>query len=325
MEYSPYFLNVLGLVVTFLWILGYWGLLTRSKLLVANLESRQSSWFYPLKLILFILGLAGWGLLNYSFTQPREADGLDEGRRDVIDIAIVVDVSRSMLAEDLLPNRLEATKRQIREFSKKRITDRIALIIFSEKVFTLLPLSTDPDLLDKVISDINIGFLGSGTNIGDGLGLGVARLMESETKNKVIVLLTDGVNNVGNLTPMQAAEQAKDFGIKVYTIGVGSAEDAKIPMGRSVFGTQYQLIPGGSIDYETLQKISNLTGGKFYPATDEEALSRVFSDIDGLERTEIKLDSQIMFKEYYYSYFVFGFFLLLLSEVLKRVLLREVL
>ncbi|MCE3012121.1 MAG: VWA domain-containing protein [Proteobacteria bacterium] len=315
----------LGLASALLWSIGFWGFFNRDKLTVAGVDRRLGKWFFLLKLALFFSGLIGWALLCYSLTQPREPLGQGESNREVIDIALVVDVSRSMLAEDLLPNRLEATKRQIREFAKKRITDRIALIIFSEKVFTLLPLSTDPELLDKVISDINIGFLGSGTNIGDGLGLGVARLMESETKNRVIVLLTDGVNNVGNLTPLQSAEQAKENGIKVYTIGVGSAEDAKIPMGKSVFGTQYQLIPGGSIDYETLKKISDLTGGKFYPATDEEALEKVFSDIDKLERTEIKLNEQIIYKEHYYKYFISGFLLLLLAELLKKLILKEAL
>lgn len=325
MEYNFSELFFLGLVSASLWALAFWGFLNRDKLSISAQERRLGRMFTLTKLILFLTGLVGWSLLCYSLTQPREPLGEGESNREVIDIALVVDVSRSMLAEDLLPNRLEATKRQIREFAKKRITDRIALIIFSEKVFTLLPLSTDPELLDKVIADINIGFLGSGTNIGDGLGLGVARLMESETKNRVIVLLTDGVNNVGNLTPLQSAEQAKENGIKVYTIGVGSAEDAKIPMGKSVFGTQYQLIPGGSIDYETLKKISNLTGGKFYPATDEEALEKVFSDIDKLERTEIKLNEQIIYKEHYYKYYAFGFFLLLLVELLKKLLLKEAL
>ncbi len=325
MEHNVSELFFLGLASALLWSIGFWGLFNRDKLTVAGVDRRLGKWFFLSKLALFFTGLIGWALLCYSLTQPREPLGQGESNREVIDIALVVDVSRSMLAEDLLPNRLEATKRQIREFAKKRITDRIALIIFSEKVFTLLPLSTDPELLDKVISDINIGFLGSGTNIGDGLGLGVARLMESETKNRVIVLLTDGVNNVGNLTPLQSAEQAKENGIKVYTIGVGSAEDAKIPMGKSVFGTQYQLIPGGSIDYETLKKISDLTGGKFYPATDEEALEKVFSDIDKLERTEIKLNEQIIYKEHYYKYFISGFLLLLLAELLKKLILKEAL
>lgn len=325
MEFSIGELVILCSIASVLWVCAFWGLFNRDKLSITAKENRLGKWFYITKISVFVCGLVGWLLLCYAFTQPREPLGQGESNRDVIDIALVVDVSRSMLAEDLPPNRLEATKRQIREFAKKRITDRIALIIFSEKVFTLLPLSTDPDLLDKVISDINIGFLGSGTNIGDGLGLGVARMMESETKNRVIVLLTDGVNNVGNLTPLQAAEQAKENGIKVYTIGVGSAEDAKIPMGRSVFGTQYQLIPGGSIDYETLRKISDLTGGKFYPATDEDALEKVFSDIDKLERTEIKLNEQILYKEHYYKFFSSGFILLFLAEILRKLLLREVL
>jgi Ca-activated chloride channel family protein len=269
--------------------------------------------------------LSGWGYLSYSLTQPRTAQSFSPASRDVIDIIMVVDVSRSMLAEDLRPNRLEVTKKQLRNFAQKRISDRVGVVIFSEKVFTLMPLSTDPELLDKVISDIDIGYLGSGTNIGDGLGLGIARATESESKSKVIILLTDGVANVGNLTPLQAAEEAKKQGVKVYTIGVGSHEDAKIPVGRSVFGTQYQLIPGGSIDYKTLKEISDLTGGKFYPATDEEALERVLSDIDKLEKTEIKVDNQVVYDEHYYRYYCIGFILLLMSEILRKALLREIL
>jgi Ca-activated chloride channel family protein len=188
-----------------------------------------------------------------------------------------------------------------------------------------MPLSTDPDLLDKVIADIDIGYLGSGTNIGDGLGLGVARAAESETKNKIIVLLTDGVANVGNLTPMQAAEEAKKQNIKVYTIGLGSADDAKIPVGKSIFGVQYQLIPGGSIDYKVLKEIADLTGGKFYPATNEDALKNIFDDINNLERTEIKVENQVVYDELYYRYFFWGLLLIFLAEVLRRAVLKEVL
>ena len=144
-----------------------------------------------------------------------------------------------------------------------------------------------------------MGYLGSGTNIGDGLGLAVARAAESEAKNKVIILLTDGVANVGNLTPLQAAEEAKKQGIKVYTIGLGSADDAKIPVNKTILGTQYQLIPGGSIDYKTLKEVAALTGGKFYPATNEKALGDIFKDINQLERTEIKVENQIIYDELY--------------------------
>lgn len=324
MEYKAPWLAFLGLVVALFWALDYWKVFTGAILGVGFRRGRRQAWRTMSRWVLFVAGVVAWGYLSYSFTQPRTAKSFSPSSREVIDIILVVDVSRSMLAVDLTPNRLEVTKKQLRNFAKRRVSDRVGLVIFSEKVFTLMPLSNDPALLDKVIGDIDIGYLGSGTNIGDGLALGVARAAESETKNKVIILLTDGVANVGNLTPLQAAQEAKNQGIRVYTIGVGTQSEAKMPVGRSVFGTQYQLIPGGSIDYKTLQEVSALTGGKFYPATDEEALNRVFEEINQLEKTEIKVDNQVVYEEHYYRYFVTGLSLLLLVEALRRLLLREV-
>lgn len=324
MEYKAPFLPLLGVVVSILWTIDYWKLAWVHPLPIGNDAARTQPWRIMLRWLVFLAGLTGWGLLSYSLSQPRIPHSYSPSSREVNDIILVVDVSRSMLAEDLRPNRLEVAKQKLREFARSRSQDRMGLIVFSEKVFTLMPLSTDPELLDKVIADIDIGYLGSGTNIGDGLGLGVARAAESETKNKVIVLLTDGVANVGNLTPMQAAEEALKHGIKVYTIGLGSSQDAKIPVGRSIFGTQYQLIPGGSIDYKVLQDMAKLTGGKFYPATNEESLKNILDDINKLERTEIKVENQVVYDELYYRYFAVGLLLFLAAEVLRRILLREV-
>ena len=324
MEYKNAGLIYLGIFMSILWIVYYWRPFLTAPINVAKKEDRTSKWYKISKFIFFVIGLIGWGYLSYSFMQPRMSKSYSPSSREVNDIILTVDVSRSMLAEDLPPNRLEVAKRKLREFAKLRVTDRIGLIIFSEKVFTLLPLSTDPNLLDKVLADINIGYPGSGTNIGDALGLSVARGAESNTKNKVIILLTDGVSNVGNLTPMQAAQEAKKHNIKVYTIGLGSSKDAKIPVGKSVFGTQYQLIPGGSIDYKSLKEISDLTGGKFYPAQDESALETILDDIQKLEKTEIKTETQIVYNELYYKYFLIGFLLLFLVESFKRIFLREV-
>lgn len=325
MEHKAPLLSLLGIIVGLVWSLDFWKLIAPRPLPVGEFEGRRQIWRPFLKWVLFLIGLVGWGYLSYSLTQPRLPHSYSPSSREVNDIILVVDVSRSMLAEDLRPNRLEVAKQKLRDFSKLHSQDRIGLIIFSEKVFTLMPLSTDPDLLDKVIADIGVGYLGSGTNIGDGLGLAVARAAESEAKNKVIVLLTDGVANVGNLTPLQAAEEAKKQGIKVYTIGLGSADDAKIPVSKTILGTQYQLIPGGSIDYKTLKEVANLTGGKFYPATNEKALEDIFGDINKLERTEIKVENQIIYDELYYKYFCWGFLLILGVELLRRFILREVL
>lgn len=324
MEFKNPLLLWLGLGAGLFWAIDFWKLFHKSQIYFPNSKIDVRLWKKILRIALFILGVIGWGYLSYSLMQPRKPQKFSPSSVEVNDIVLCIDVSRSMLAEDIRPNRLEVAKERIREFARLRPTDRISIVIFSEKVFTLLPLTTDPSLVDKVLSEISIGYLGSGTNIGDGLALSVARAVNSETKNKVIVLLTDGVANVGTMTPMQAAEEAKKFGIKVYTIGLGTDEDAKIPVGNGVFGTQYQLIPGGSIDYKVLKEISDLTGGKFYPAKSEKALKDILDDIQKLEKTEIKVNHRIVYDEKFYEYLVIGVLLLFLVELFRKILLREV-
>lgn len=326
MEYRFPYLWIAGLIVLIFWSFDYWKVFQKSTLYISvNNTSSSISLTKVLRFLFFVIGVTGWGLISYSLTQPRMPEKFSPSNIEVNDVILCIDVSRSMLAEDIAPNRLEVAKEKIRQFVALRPTDRISVVIFSEKVFTLLPLTTDPKLVDQVLSDISIGYLGSGTNIGDGLALSVARAVNSETKNKIIVLLTDGVANVGTLTPMQAAEEAKKYGIKVYTIGLGTEGDAKIPVGNGVFGTQYQLIPGGSIDYKTLQEISALTGGKFYPAKSEKALKEILDDIQNLEKTEIQVNSQIIYDEKFYPYLFWGIALVFLIEVLRRLVLKDVL
>lgn len=324
MEYkSPLFLWI-GVIAGILWTLDYWKVFLRSPLFFPQQKS-NSMWIRKtLRFLLFLVGLAGWAYLSYAMMQPRKPQKFTPSNIEVNDIILSIDVSRSMLAEDIKPNRLEVAKDRIRDFVRMRPTDRISVIIFSEKVFTLLPLTTDPALVDQVLSEISIGYLGSGTNIGDGLALAVARAVGSETKNKVIILLTDGVANVGTLTPIQAAEEAKKFGIKVYTIGLGTDDDARIPVGNGIFGTQYQLIPGGSIDYKTLKEISDLTGGKFYPAKSNGALKEILDDIQKLEKTEIKVNHKIVYDEQFYKFLMYGVCLIFVAELLRRALIRDV-
>lgn len=313
-----------GVIAGIMWALDYWKVFQKAQLYFPQGQSHFAWWKKTLRFALFVAGVIGWGYLSYSLMQPRKPQKFSPSNIEVNDIVLCIDVSRSMLAEDIRPNRLEVAKERIREFARMRPTDRISIVIFSEKVFTLLPLTTDPSLVDQVLAEISIGYLGSGTNIGDGLALSVARAVNSDTKNKVIVLLTDGVANVGTLTPIQAAEEAKKFGIKVYTIGLGTDDDAKIPVGNGVFGTQYQLIPGGSIDYKVLKEISDLTGGKFYPAKSEGALKEILDDIQKLEKTEIKVNHQIVYDEQYYMFLLIGVGLLFAVEVIRRLLLKDV-
>jgi Ca-activated chloride channel family protein len=325
MEFKYPYLLWVGVIAGLMWALDYWKVFQRAQLYYPVSNGNYPLWKKSFRYLLFFLGVVAWGFLSYSLMQPRIPQKYSPSNIEVNDIVITIDVSRSMLAEDIKPNRLEVAKERIREFARMRPTDRISIIIFSEKVFTLLPLTTDPSLIDQVLSEISIGYLGSGTNIGDGLALSVARAVNSETKNKVVILLTDGVANVGTMTPLQAAEEAKKYGIKVYTIGLGTDGDAKIPVGNGAFGTQYQLIPGGSIDYKVLKEISDMTGGKFYPAKSEKALKEILNDIQNLEKTEIKVNHQIVYDERYYHYLLLGVSLLVLVEFLRRILLKDVL
>lgn len=319
-EYKNFSYIYLGVVVTLLWIIDYFSLLSPSQIIYPiRAKSQRSIKRYTV----LLLGVIGLFFLSYAATGPRKALSYQENNIEVNDIIFVFDVSRSMLADDISPNRLEVAKKKLREFVSLRPKDRIGVVLFSEKVFTLLPLTTDLKLIDQVIGDINVGYLGSGTNIGDGLALGVARASQSETKNKIIILLTDGVSNVGTMTPLEAAEIAKKYNIKVYTIGIGTDDTAKIPLGNSGFSQRYQNIPGGSIDMETLQKISDMTSGRTYYANSSNALSDVFSEIEKLERTEIKGESRVVYEELYWKYLIMGFIFFLFAELMRRLSLRE--
>ncbi len=323
MEYNQSWPYLLGALWLLLWGLDFWRVGSQSHLAVpANFKVLQGGRALT-RLLSFLCGALGILFISYGALEPRKAIDVREGYREALDIFLVVDVSRSMLAEDMEPNRLELTKDKLREFALMKPKDRISIILFSEGVFTLLPPTTDPYLVLQMIDKIDVGYLGSGTNIGDALGLAVARSQISDADNKVIILLTDGVSNVGNLTPLQAAEQAVKYNLRVYTIGVGTEDDAKLPVGSGVFGKRYVTIPGGGIDFETLQKISDMTGGKMYKVESAQAFQQTLEDIDQLERSEVKGESQIVFDERYYRYIVIGIILFLISECLRRLMIRE--
>lgn len=320
--YEPYsaIWGVLGFIF---WCASFFHLRRKGQLIVPNVKSRFSG--KVLRSLLFFIGAAGWVFISMALMREREPIGFANNKIEVNDVYLVVDVSRSMLAEDFKPNRMEVTKDKIREFVKLRPTDRIGIIMFSERAFTLLPLSTDLKLIERVINDIQIGFLGSGTNIGDALALAVGRLTQSLADNKVILLLTDGVSNVGVINPMQAAQMAKDKNIKVYTVAVGGSDDAQIPVGAPVFGKQrYQMIPGGSVDEGGLAEIAQLTGGKAYSAKNEEALRSVLSEVNNLERTQIDVSKRALYKELYYERLIWGILLLLVAETMRFHFMREV-
>ncbi len=317
-EYNSTKWFIAGIAGLLIWIYYFFPLLKNKELFLPSNAKKGFRLFF--RILACAVGVVGWVYVTYSLTLPRIPMGKAESKIEVNDIFMVMDCSRSMLADDFEPNRFEVAKQKIIEFAELRPKDRIGIITFAEKIFTLLPLSTDIELVKRVVPEINMGILGNGTNIGDALGVAVARLTSSPTKNKVVILLTDGVSNVGNLTPLQAAEEARAQGIKVYTIGIGTDGNARIPSFRP---GQFQNIPGGSIDVPTLTEIAKMTNGKFYYAKDDTSLEQVLSDINNLERTEIKKSGVVLYKELYYKYLLIGFILLLTSEMFRRVFIRD--
>jgi len=304
------------------WSIGFWKLLKRPEIYLPDKFIIRK--LFIARALLFLIGISGWVYIGIAMTNPRIPAGVSKDKIEVRDIFFVVDVSASMLADDFKPNRLEVAKEKILDFINLRPTDRIGIITFSEKIFTLMPLSTDLKLLKQMVKEINTGFLGSGTNIGDAIGLAVARASSSMSKSKIIILLTDGVSNVGTMTPMQAAEEAQKNSVKVYTIAVGGDDNAKIPTGQDLYGnTTYRTIPGGSYDLNTLQEMAAITQAKAYVAADERTLASVMSEISKLEKSEVDTRGKIIYDEKFWYYLLVGVTLLFGVELIRKLILRE--
>jgi len=315
--YAAY--GVIGLIF---WMISFFYVFRKPQLFIPKKYRKKG--FPFLRTLLFAAGVVGWLYISFALAGPRRPMGMDKNTIDVNDVFIVLDLSRSMMAEDLKPNRFEAAKQKVVEFTQLFPKDRIGIVIFAEKVFTLLPLSTDLELIRKMVEQIRLGPLGDGTNIGDALALAVGRLIQSQAKSKVIVLLTDGVSNVGTLTPLQAAEMAAQNHIKIYTIGIGGDKEARIPVGPNMFGVQrYQMIPGGSVDVKGLQEMANMTHGKAYMAGNNRALENVLGEINKLERTQVEHSGRIIYQELYFKYLFIGVCFLIGAELGRRLLLRE--
>lgn len=233
----------------------------------------------------FFLRLASVTLLIIALARPKGTVGARKVKTEGIDIVLALDISASMLAKDFKPDRLEASKEMAVEFIKGRPDDRIGLVIFAGESFTMCPLTTDHASLINLISQIKTGMVEDGTAIGDGLATAVSRLKNSKSASKVVVLLTDGVNNRGNLAPLTAGEIAATFGVRVYSIGVGTMGKALSPVALYADGKyQFDYIDV-KIDEATLTQISEMTGGKYFRATDNESLKSVYAEIDQMEKT----------------------------------------
>lgn len=227
-------------------------------------------------------------LLAVAAAGPQLGSSRVVERREGIAIMVAIDISSSMLAEDFAPsNRLEVAKRQAIGFIQGRTADRIGLVAFAGEALTLVPATLDYPVLERAVMDLRIGSLEDGTAIGSGLATAVNRLRRLPERSKVVLLLTDGENNRGAIDPRTAAEAAAAFGIRVYTVGVGTEGEARIPTGRGLSGFRYEMLPV-RIDEVLLQEVAATTGGRYFRAKDSEALSRIFRQIDELERTPVE-------------------------------------
>ncbi|MCC8134004.1 MAG: VWA domain-containing protein [Tannerellaceae bacterium] len=270
----------------------------------------------------FVLRMAAIALLIIVLARPQSTNSWQNSSTEGIDIMLVMDISSSMLAEDLKPNRLEASKDVAASFINGRPNDNIGLVVFSGESFTQCPLTTDHTVLLNLFKDIHCGMINDGTAIGLGLANAVSRIKDSQAISKVIILLTDGENNMGEIAPITAAEIARTFGIRVYTIGVGTKGEAPYPF-QTAFGVKYQNIPV-DIDEPTLKQIAATTGGQYFRATDNSSLKNIYTEIDKLEKTKISVQEYSKKQEEYKYWALLVFGLLLLEVIFRNSLLRNI-
>lgn len=275
-------------------------------------------WLRPLPMTLRMIGLS---LLIVALARPVEKHSNSETTVEGIDIVMAMDISSSMLAHDFRPNRIEAAKTIAAEFIADRIGDRFSIVAFAGESFTQCPLTSDRSAVQTSLARLRSGVIDDGTAVGNGLATAINRLRESSTKSKIIVLMTDGVNNCG-ASPLMAAEIARDLGIKVYTIGVGRRGTAPVPA-MDPFGNISMTMVKVEIDEEMLGKIAEITGGEYFRAENAEALTRIYDQIDKMEKSKIEVTDYISYEELYLGWLIAGLALLLIEILISRVLLNR--
>lgn len=289
---------------------------------IQGLKGLPVSWKARMRPVLLVLRILAYAALVTALARPQTSNTSENIDSEGIDIVLSIDISGSMLAEDLQPNRLEAAKKVAADFVEKRISDRIGLVIFSGESFTQCPITTDHAVLTNQIMQIKSGMLQDGTAIGMGLATAVDRLRSSKAKSKVIILLTDGVNNTGLVDPLTALEIAKAFKIRVYTIGVGTYGKAPFPMTMPDGSIQMQM-QDVQIDEPLMKKISSETGGKYFRATNTTGLEKVYTEIDNLEKTKVEITSYKHYAEHFFPLAMLALACLLLEVVLRYTAFRS--
>lgn len=284
--------------------------------------SGASSWKVWLRHVPFVLRTIAIILLIVILARPQSTNSWQNSNTEGIDIMMAMDISTSMLAQDLKPNRLEAAKDVAAAFINGRPHDNIGLVVFAAESFTQCPLTIDHGVLLNLFKGIQPGIIEDGTAIGLGLANAVSRIKDSQAKSKVIILLTDGVNNTGEIAPVTAAGIAKTFGVRVYTIGVGTKGEAPYPF-QTAYGIQYQNVPV-EIDEPTLKQISATTGGQYFRATDNASLKEIYSEIDQLEKTKISVQQYSKKQDEYEKWAILLLSLLVIEFLLRNTLVRNI-
>ena len=273
--------------------------------------------------ILYALRLLALVLLIIAMARPQAGKKTTEVSSEGIDIMLALDVSGSMKAEDFKPqNRLVAAKEVIKEFVQGRQSDRIGLVVFSRQSFTQCPLTMDYSVLLNFLEQVDFGMIEDGTAIGMGLANAVNRLRSSDAKSRIIILLTDGINNAGEIDPLTAAQIAKTLGIRVYTIGAGKLGKALYPVDDPMFGRRYVQLEN-EIDEELMTQVSELTGGRYFRAKSENMLRDIYQQISELEKTKFKIKEYLQFDQFFPYFLIAAAIALLLELVLRETIFRR--
>ena len=290
---------------------------------VSSAQPWKQGGFEPLAIVRhlpFALRVAALCLIIVALARPRSSSEVEKVDTEGIDIMLAMDVSTSMLARDFNPDRISAAKDIAIEFIAQRPSDRIGIVVFAGESFTQCPLTTDRATLINLMKEVSTDLIEDGTAIGNGLATAVARLSQSDAPSRVVILLTDGVNNRGEIAPETAAEIAKTYGVRVYTIGVGANGTAPYPV-VTPWGTEMRKVPV-EIDEDLLQKMASATGGRYFRATDNTKLAEIYGEIGKMEKARTTVDSFPVYKELYLRYALAALACLLL-ELLVRLFLRR--
>ena len=321
----PVFFGLLLLIPFMIW----WQMRSKKKdnpalrlTTLSGLDAAQAGGKARFRPVLFILRIITLAALSVALARPQSSNTTENVDSEGIDIMLAMDVSGSMMAEDFKPNRIEAAKALALKFVDQRPTDRIGLVIFSGESFTMCPITIDHNVLKEQISQVKNGMIIDGTSIGMGLATAVDRLRFSKGKSKVIILTTDGVNNMGLIDPNTALEIAKAYKVRVYTIGIGTMGQAPMPV-QTPMGVQKQMVPV-EIDEPLLKKIAVETGGKYFRATNNQSFGAIYEDIDKMEKTKIDVTSYKHYAELFFPLAMIAVICLALEMLLRYTVFKSI-